>query len=124
MQGEPPAAPRRVEVLAIIVESIARFGVCPCYEEIGRAMRPAIGKSRVKQHVDALVVLKCIDRPSGAQRGIRIRDLNLCRLLIEAGLGQQGWWHARPLGVLESPSPCTIEQLPIVPPFEHYAVVV
>lgn len=121
MSGERPAAPRRVQVLAIIVENIVRFGVCPCYDEIGRAMMPRISKTRVKQHVDALVRLKCIDRAIAAQRGIRIRDLDLCRRLIEAWLGPQGWWHARPLGAPERLTPCTIEQLPLVPPFEHYS---
>lgn len=119
MPGEQTAAPRRVEVLAIIVESIARFGTCPSYDEIGRSMVPPIGKTRVAQHVDGLVEWKCIDRGAGAQRGIRIRDLNLCRSLIEAMLGHQGWWHARPLGVLESPGTCTTDQLPLVPPFEQ-----
>lgn len=124
MQGDRPAAPRRVEVLAIIVESIARFGTCPSYDEIGRAMVPPIGKTRVAQHVDGLVEWKCIDRGAGAQRGIRIRDLNLCRFMIERWLGEKGWWHARPLGVLEAPGPCTTDQLPLVPPFEPLSGVI
>lgn len=120
MSGERPAAPRRVQVLAIIVENIVRFGVCPCYDEIGRAMVPRISISRVKQHVDALVQLKCIDRAIAAQRGIRIRDLDQCRRMIEAWLGPQEWLHARLFGTPGRTAPCTIEQLPLVPPFEHY----
>lgn len=119
MPGERPVAPRRVQVLAIIVENIARYGVCPCYDEIGRAMVPQISKTRVKQHVDALVRLKCIDHPLAAQRGIRIRDLNRCRQLIEARIGQPHWWPTTPPAAPDRAATCTTEQLPLVPPFEH-----
>ncbi|KTT72633.1 hypothetical protein NS334_08550 [Sphingomonas endophytica] len=109
-----------MQVLAIIVERIARSGVSPCYEEIGRLMVPPISKTRVKQHVDKLVYFdRVLDREAGAQRASRIRDLDRCREMIENELGERGWFHARPLGPLIAPAPCTIEQLPVIPPFEH-----
>jgi hypothetical protein len=119
MAGNKIAAPRRNEALAIIVERIVRYGTSPCYAEIGRSMRPPIGKTRVRELVDELVELRLVDRAPGAQRGIYIRDLNQCRAIIEAALGAKGWWHSRPLGTLEAP-PCTIEQLSVLPAFEHF----
>ena len=122
MQGDHPAPPRRVEALAYIVDRIARSGTSPSYDEIGQAMRPMVGKTRARELVDELIALRVLDRTVGSQRGIRIRDLDRCRSMIEGALGSRGWWHARPLGPLESPPsvlPCTIEQLPIMPPFEH-----
>ena len=114
-----PVAPRREEALAYIVERIARSGTSPSYAEIGRAMRPPVNKTRARQYVDQLVGLRVLERDPGSQRGIRIRDLVRCRAMIEDALGLHGWWHSPPLGQLESPAPCTIEQLPMMPEFEH-----
>ncbi|HEX8419454.1 MAG TPA: hypothetical protein VF638_05515 [Sphingomonas sp.] len=112
-------APRREEALAIIVERIARSMNSPTYAEIGQAMVPPVGKTRVRQLVDQLVGLRVIDRDPGSNRGIRILDIVRCRAMIEDALGMAGWWHARPLGPIEAPTPCTIEQLAMMPAFEH-----
>lgn len=114
MTGVAPAPPRRVEALAYIVERIQRSGTSPSYGEIGRAMRPRVEQTRVRQYVEQLIVLGVIERPAASRRGIRIRDLALCRQMIEQALGLNGWHHAAPLGQLEPP-PCTIEQLPLLP---------
>jgi SOS-response transcriptional repressor LexA len=111
--------PRRDEVLAIIVDRIARSGVIPSYDEIGWAMTPRVGRSRVKQLVDQLIERRIVARDPGSHRGIRLPDLALGREALDRALQDRGWWHAPPLGDLEPPNPCTIEQLPMSPPFEH-----
>lgn len=114
MTGDVPAPPRRVEVLAYIVERIQRSGTSPSYGEIGLALRPCVDPSRARQLVEQLVKLELIERPPASRRGIRIRDLARCRQLIAETLGQQGCWYAQPLGVLEPP-PSTFQQLPLLP---------
>lgn len=119
MQGVIPPPPRREEALAYIVDRIARSGTSPSYEEIGRAMVPRVGKTRARQLVEQLIAVGVIERDLGSQRGIRIRDLVRCRAMIEAALGMHGWWHAAPLGAMQPP-PCTNDQLPVMPAFEHF----
>lgn len=114
--------PRREEALAIIVERIARYGVSPTYDEIGDAMRPPVRRTRARQFVDQLVAIGTVERVPGSQRGIRVRDVERRRAIIETALGNGGWWHAAPLGPLEAP-PCTIQQLPLMPEFAHLAEV-
>lgn len=119
MQGElrPAAPPRRVEALAYIIERL-RKGVSPSYAEIGRAMRPKVGEGRARQFVDQLVKLGVIERDVGSHRGISIRDFAACRAMIDAALGQGGWWHAAPLAPLVAPDPCSLLQLPVLPLIE------
>jgi SOS-response transcriptional repressor LexA len=112
----PTASPRRIEALAYIIERIQRSGTSPSYGEIGQALRPQVDKSRARQLVDQLVALGVIERPPASRRGIRIRDLHLCRQMIDDALGQKGWVHAKPLGHLEHPS--TFEHLPVLPLIE------
>lgn len=119
MQGVSPAPPRREEALAYIVERIARSGISPSYAEIGRAMRPRVGKTRVRDLVNELIVLQVLDRDPGSQRGIRIRDVVRCRSMIENALGIGGWWHAPPLGSLAPPDGFDALELPLMPAFEH-----
>lgn len=116
----PNGPPRRIEVLAFIVDRIVRTGSCPSYEDIGRSMEPRVNKSRVAQLVQQLVTIGVIERDAGAQRGIRIPDLARCREMIDTGLQDCGWWHAKPKGTLEAPPHYTFVQLPMVPPFEDY----
>ncbi len=111
-----PATPRRIEALAYIIERIQRSGTSPSYGEIGRALRPEVDKSRARQLVDQLVALGVIERPPASRRGIRIRDLQRCRELIDEALGQKGWHHSKALGALEAPS--TFEHLPLLPLIE------
>ena len=106
------AAPRRIEALAYIIERIQRSGTSPSYGEIGRALRPPVVPSRARQLVDQLVEFGVIERPPASRRGIRIRDLQRCREMIDDALGRTGWHHSRALGDLEPPS--TFEHLPIL----------
>ncbi len=92
------STPRRIEALAFIIERIQRSGTSPSYGEIGRALRPEVDKSRARQLVDQLVAIGVIERPPASRRGIRIRDLQRCRELIDEALGQKGWHHSRALG--------------------------
>jgi len=108
--------PRRVEALAYIIQQIQRSGTSPSYGEIGRALRPAVDKSRARQLVEQLVALGVIERPPASRRGIRIRDLQRCREMIDDALGQKGWHHSKALGALEAPS--TFEHLPLLPLIE------
>lgn len=110
------STPRRIEALAFIIERIQRSGTSPSYGEIGRALRPEVDKSRARQLVDQLVAIGVIERPPASRRGIRIRDLQRCRELIDDALGQKGWHHSRALGSLRPPS--TFEHLPLLPLIE------
>jgi SOS-response transcriptional repressor LexA len=110
------STPRRIEALAYIIERIQRSGTSPSYGEIGRALRPEVDKSRARQLVDQLVELGVIERPPASRRGIRIRDLQRCRELIDVALGQKGWHHSQALGALQPPS--TFEHLPLLPLIE------
>ncbi|WP_242148898.1 hypothetical protein [Sphingomonas sp. BAUL-RG-20F-R05-02] len=118
MQGDAPAPLRRVEALAYIVERISRSGIAPSYGEIGRAMRPAVHRSRAAQFVEQLVREGYLERSPASRRGIAIRDVVRCRSAIEQALGLLGYKHAPPLGVLQV-TPSTFGYLPKIPPFEH-----
>lgn len=112
----PTATPRRIEALAYIIERIQRTGTSPSYGEIGLALRPTVVPSRAAQLVDQLVALGVIDRPLASRRGIRIRDLQRCREMIDEALGRTGWTHSKALGDLQYPS--TFEHLPVLPLIE------
>ncbi len=117
--GSTPAAaaiPRRIEALAYIIERIQRSGTSPSYGEIGRALRPQVDASRAAKLVSQLVERGVIERPIASRRGIRIRDLQRCREMIDDALGQTGWRHSRALGELQSPT--TYKDLPILPLIE------
>ena len=75
---EVEQTPRRDEVLAILVDRITRTRVCPSYEEIGRAMKPQVGKSRAQQLVAELLRRGDIMREPGSHRGIQLCDVGLC----------------------------------------------
>jgi SOS-response transcriptional repressor LexA len=110
------ATPRRIEALAYIIERIQRSGTSPSYGEIGRALRPQVHRSRAGQLVDELVELGVIERDLASRRGIRIRDLQRCREMIDDALGRTGWTHSKALGGLEPPS--TFDHLPVLPLIE------
>lgn len=114
---QPPAAyPRRIEVLAYIIERIQQSGTSPSYGEIAKALRPPVDNSRAAQLVEQLVALGVIERPPASRRGIRIRDLQRCREMIDEALGHHGWHHSKALGELQYPS--TIDDLPVLPLIE------
>ncbi len=110
------ATPRRIEALAYIIERIQRTGTSPSYGEIGLALRPTVVSSRAAQLVDQLVAIGVIERPLASRRGIRIRDLQRCREMIDEALGRTGWTHSKALGDLQHPS--TFEHLPVLPLIE------
>ncbi len=103
-------------MLAYVIERIQRTGTSPSYGEIAKALRPQVDPSRAARLVDQLVALGVIDRPLASRRGIRIRDLQRCRELIDEALGVQGWHHSKALGDLQQAS--TFEDLPILPLIE------
>ena len=118
MSGVVSAPPRRVEALAYIIDRIRRSGTAPSYREVGLALNPCVNRTRARELVDELVEIGVIERPPASRRGIRIRDLDLCRQMIEEALGQKGWAHASPIGVLV-PVPCTFEHLTLLPLIEQ-----
>jgi SOS-response transcriptional repressor LexA len=104
---------RRDEVLAVLVERITRTGSCPSYGEIGRALVPNVGKSRVQQLVAQLIRRGDIVREPGSRRGIQLRDVDSCREIIAQALQDRGWVKADDL--IEPGRPYTFEQLPYLP---------
>lgn len=109
------AVPRRFEALAFIMQRIVADGCSPSFDEIAIELR--VGKTRARELVDELIADGIIDRPIGRQRSFRIRDVTHSRTLLVEVLNRLGWADAVPLGPLEQP--CSNEQLPILPPFEH-----
>lgn len=108
-------SPRRDEVLAILVDRVTRTSGCPSYEEIGRAMVPQVGKSRVQQLVVQLIKRGDIMRDPGSRRGIQLCDVGRCRELIELALQERGWHNVAPAARHEPASPYTFDQLPYLP---------
>lgn len=95
-------APRRNEVLAILVDRIMRTRICPSYEEIGRAMIPPVGKSRVQQLIDQLVKQGAITREPGSRRAVQLCDDASCRDALDGAM-------------LEISRPSALERLPYLP---------
>ncbi|OWK32280.1 LexA family protein [Sphingomonas mucosissima] len=113
---QPPAALlRRDQVLAFIIERIARFGVSPTYEEISAEL--AVSPSRSKELVAQLIERGIVEKTPGGQRSLRVRDVAGSRNALEAVMRKLGWITAEPMGGLQQPFPNG--QLPMVPPFEH-----
>ena len=109
------AVPRRYEALAFIMQRIVADGCSPSFDEIADEL--GVGKTRARGLVDELIAEEILDRPVGRQRSFRIRDVARSRNLLVEVLNRLGWADAIPLGSLEQP--CSNEQLPILPPFEH-----
>ena len=109
------AAPlRRAEALAFIIERIIRTGTSPSSGDIGRALK--VSRTRAQQLVEQLIGEKVLERTPGS-RSLRIRDLAHCRHIIVATLRDLGLTVAEPMGELQRP--LSLEQLPMLPPFEH-----
>lgn len=109
------AVPRRYEALAFIMERIVSNGTSPSFEEIGIELR--VSKTRARQLVDELIDEDLIVRPVGRMRSFRVKDVAGSRNILVQALNRLGWVDAVPLGNLLQP--CSIEQLPMMPPFEH-----
>lgn len=111
----PPPMLRRDEVLAFIIERIARFGVGPTYDEISNEM--SVSPSRAKELVGQLIERGIVEKTPGGQRSLRVRDVAGARNALEAVMRKLGWITAEPMGGLDYPLPNG--QLPVLPPFEH-----
>lgn len=107
--------PRRYEALAFIIQRIVATGTSPTFEEIGISL--GVGKTRARELIDQLIEEEIIDRPVGRQRSFRVRDVTRSRMLLVDVLNRLGWTDAVPMGGLAQP--CSQEQLPMLPPFEH-----
>lgn len=106
---------RRDQVLAFIIERIARFGVGPTYDEISNEM--SISPSRAKELVAQLIKRGSVKKTPGGQRSLRVRDVAGSRNALEAVMRKLGWITAEPMGRLQHP--LSNGQLPVLPPFEH-----
>jgi hypothetical protein len=108
---------RREEVLAFILEQLARGRGCPSFKEIGDAV--GVKETRARQLVDELIKLKIIGRTTGLQRNLVVRDVTHAREIFVEVFRRLGGTAAAPLGDLVGP--CAQAQLPIVAVLEHIA---
>jgi SOS-response transcriptional repressor LexA len=106
---------RRDEVLAFLIEWIARWGTSPSFADISRDLK--MSSTRAKQLVKQLVERGVVEQIPGATRSLRVRDVAGSRNALEHALRNLGWTAAEPMGALLPPFPDG--QLPIAPPFEH-----
>lgn len=106
---------RRDQVLAFIIERIARFGVSPTYDEISAEI--SVSPSRAKELVAQLIERGIVEKTPGGQRSLRVRDVAGSRNALEAVMRKLGWVTAEPMGRLQHPFPNG--QLPVMPAFEH-----
>lgn len=109
------APPRRYEVLAQIIECIARDGVPPTYDEIGAALE--ISATRVRQLVDQLLADGDLTRTAGSQRNLRVRNSAASRERLLEVLRRLGFTPSAPMGQLQPP--CVQAQLPLVAVLSH-----
>ena len=109
------AAPRRYEALAYIIERLVNTRTSPSYDEIADHL--GVRKTRARELVEQLIDEGIVERQVGRQRSFVVRDLTRSRMILVEVLNRLGWAEALPLGGLSQP--CTIEQLPMLPPFEH-----
>jgi len=74
MQGElQPASPlRRDQVLAYIIEHIARHGTSPTLAEIGQHL-DGISQPRVRELVGQLIKTGGLTKTAGSQRNLRVQ---------------------------------------------------
>jgi DNA-binding MarR family transcriptional regulator len=106
---------RREEVLAFIVERLARGRGCPSYKEIGEEV--GVSQTRARQLVDQLVNAKVLERTAGLQRNLVVRDVTHAREIVVEVFRRIGGMAAAPLGDLVGH--CAQAQLPIVAVLEH-----
>lgn len=115
MQTIARAPLRREELLAFIVERLARGQACPSYAEMGSAI--GVSSTRARQLIDQLVRDGVIRRTTGLQRNLVICDVTYCRQIVTEALRRANWQAADPVGNLVGP--CAIAQLPIVAVLGH-----
>jgi hypothetical protein len=112
---EAPAPLRRDELLAFLVEQLARARGCPSYKEMGIAV--GVSETRARQLVDQLVKIGIVGRTPGLQRNLVIRDVTHAREIVVEAFRRIGGMAAAPLGELIGH--CAQAQLPIVAVLEH-----
>lgn len=93
-----PVTLRRDQVLAFVIEQIARHGLSPTMGEIARELN--ISDSRAKQLMGQLVEKGVIDRVPGSIRGLRVRDMAESRRQLAEVLRRLGWAASDPVGEL------------------------
>lgn len=91
---------RRDQVLAFVIEQIARHGLPPTNSEIARAL--SISVTRAKHLVGQLVEGGVIERTPGSVRGLRVRDMDGSRRQLAEVLRRLGWAAADPAGELRT----------------------
>lgn len=115
MQKTARAPLRREELLAFIVERLARGQGCPSYLEMGQAI--GVSETRARQLVDQLIAVGVVRRTAGLQRNLVICDVTQCRAIVVEALRRAGWASADPIGGLVDP--CANAQLPIIAVLGH-----
>jgi SOS-response transcriptional repressor LexA len=115
MAGVSPAPRRRDEALAFIIDRLVRTGMAPSTDEIGRALD--VCSTRAKQLVNQLIADGVVERTPGAKRGLVVRDVTLCRSIVDQALRRMGWAVSEPMGEQQQAFPK--RQLPRLPAFEH-----
>lgn len=108
---------RREELLAFIVEQLARGHGCPSYKEMGIAI--GVSETRARQLVAQLVAAGIVGRTAGLQRNLVLRDVTLARRIVVEVFRRIGGMAAAPLGELVGH--CSQTQLPIVAVLTHRA---
>lgn len=104
---------RREQLLALIIEGLARDGRSPSVRELARAL--GISCTRVRQLIDQLVREGRLERRAGAQRGLIVRDVVGGRDLLKNVLRRLGWADEQVIDGLG----CPLEQLPRLGALEH-----
>lgn len=106
---------RRDEVLAFVIDRLSRGRGCPTFREIGDAV--GISQTRARQLVDQLVAAKILERTTGLQRNLIVRDVTYARQIVVQAFRRTGGVAAAPLGELVGH--CAQAQLPIVAVLKH-----
>lgn len=115
MQNSARAPLRREELLAFIVERLARGQGCPSQLEMSEALK--ISETRIRQLVDQLIAKGVVRRTPGSQRNLVICDVTQCRAIVVEALRRAGWASADPVAGLIDPY--ANAQLPIVAVLGH-----
>lgn len=113
-----PAPLRREQVLAFIVESLARDGRSPSVREIARALE--IGNTRVKQLIGQLVEAGQLEKRPGTHGGLVVRDVAGARVLVKEALRALGFIDEAELAHRRGVWGCPDGQLPIIAAIEHH----
>ena len=116
MEEGAPVPRRRDEALAFIIDRLVKTGTSPSYEELGRQL--GVSKVRAQELVRQLIADGVIEKTSGAQRALRVRDVVHARAIVVEFARSLGWTVAVPMGATVPP-PFPHVHLPMLPPFEH-----